>query len=199
MWIYEKRLEHPVNIRHKDLKMAKVLFSQYGGPDSELSASVRYLTQRYTMPTGQTKALLTDIGTEEMAHVEMIATMIYQLTRDASPEELKKAGLEGYWAQHDSAIYPVDAEGVPWVAAYIQATGDPVTDLFEDMAAEQKARSTYEHLISLTNDPDIIHPLKFLWEREIVHFQRFGEALQQVYDLLDSRHIVHMGKDYPYK
>lgn len=198
MWIYEKRLEYPVNIRSKDLKMAKALFAQYGGPDGELSAALRYLTQRYTMPTGKSKALLTDIGTEEMAHVEMIATMIYQLTRDATPEELKEAGLAGYYAQNDSALYWVDANGVPWNASYIRALGDPVADLHEDMAAEQKARATYEHLIRLTDDPDVIQPLKFLWAREIVHFQRFGEALVDVYDYLDSKPKIYMS-DLPWE
>ena len=195
MWIYEKKLEHPVKIKNKDLKMAKALMAQYGGPDSELSASIRYLSQRYTMPTGKSKALLTDIGTEELAHVEMIAAMIYQLTRNATPEELKAAGLEGFYTQHDSAIYPADANGVPWTAAYIQSMGDPVTDITEDMAAEQKARATYEHLIDLTDDPDVIQPLKFLWAREIVHFQRFGEALVDVYEFIDSKHHFYVKKE----
>jgi len=177
--------------------MAKALLSQYGGPDGELSASLRYLTQRYAMPTGKTKALLTDIGTEEMAHVEIIATMIHQIIRDASPEELKEAGLGGYYAQNGKDLYWVDAEGVPWTAAYVRAVGDPVADLMEDMAAEQKARAVYEHLISMTREPDIIAPLRFLWQREIVHFQRFGEALQHIYDYLDSRHYFQMGKDHP--
>lgn len=187
MWIYEKKLEFPVKIKNKDLRMAKFLMAQYGGPDSELSASIRYLSQRYTMPTSKTKGLLTDIGTEELAHVEIIATMIYQLTKDATPDELKAAGLGGYYAEHDKAIYPADANGVPWTGAYVQSIGDPVTDLTEDMAAEQKARSTYEHLIDLTDDPDVIAPLRFLWAREVVHFQRFGEALVNVYEFLDSK------------
>lgn len=199
MWIYEKKLEHPVNIRSKDLKMAKALLSQYGGPDGELSASLRYLTQRYAMPTGKTKALLTDIGTEELAHVEMLAAMIHQMIRDASPEKLKEAGLGGYYAQNGQDLYWVDAEGVPWTAAYVRALGDPVADLMEDMAAEQKARAVYEHLLSMTREPDIIAPLRFLWQREVVHFQRFGEALQHIYDYLDSRHYVHMGSDFPLK
>ena len=197
MWIYEKKLQYPVRVRSKDLKMAKALLSQYGGPDGELSAALRYLTQRYAMPTGKTKALLTDIGTEEMAHVEIIATMIHQIIRDASPEELKEAGLGGYYAQNGKDLYWVDAEGVPWTAAYVRAVGDPVADLMEDMAAEQKARAVYEHLISMTREPDIIAPLRFLWQREIVHFQRFGEALQHIYDYLDSRHYFQMGKDHP--
>ncbi|MDP4145181.1 MAG: manganese catalase family protein [Bacillota bacterium] len=182
MWIYEKKLEHPVKIKSKDLRMAKFLMAQYGGPDSELSASIRYLSQRYTMPTGKTKGLLTDIGTEELAHVEMIASMIYQLTRGATPDELKAAGLGGYFTQHDSAIYPADANGIPWTAAYVQSIGDPITDLHEDMAAEQKARTTYEHLIKLTDDPDVIDPLRFLRAREVIHYQRFGEALVDVYE-----------------
>lgn len=194
MWIYEKKLEHPVNIKNKDLRMAKFLVTQYGGPDGELGAAIRYLTQRYTMPTGKTKALLTDIGTEELAHVEMICAMIYQMTKDATPDELKAAGLGAEYAQHDHAIFPTDANGIPWTAAYIQATGDPVTDLHEDMAAEQKARTTYEHLIDLTDDVDVKEVLKFLWAREVVHYQRFGEALMDVYEYIDSKKIFDMKK-----
>ncbi|WP_055669587.1 manganese catalase family protein [Desnuesiella massiliensis] len=192
MWIYEKKLEHPVNIKNKDLRMAKFLVTQYGGPDGELSAAIRYLTQRYTMPTGKAKALLTDIGTEELAHVEIICAMIYQMTKDATPDELKDAGLGGHYAQHDNALFPTDANGVPWTSAYIQATGDPVTDLHEDMAAEQKARTTYEHLIDLTDDVDVKEVLKFLWAREVVHYQRFGEALVNVYEYIDSKKIFDM-------
>jgi spore coat protein JC len=188
MWIYEKKLEHPVMIKNRDLKMAKCLMAQYGGPDGELGASLRYLSQRYTMPTGKTKGLLTDIGTEELAHVEMIAAMIYQLTKGATPEEMKEAGLGGFYTEHDNAIYPADANGIPWTAAYIQSMGDPITDLTEDMAAEQKARTTYEHLIKLTDDPALKDPLKFLWAREIVHFQRFGEALVEVEDMKFHKH-----------
>jgi spore coat protein JC len=187
MWLYEKKLEHPVKIKCKDLQMAKFLMAQYGGPDSELSASLRYLSQRYTMPTGKTKGLLTDIGTEELAHVEMIAAMIYQLTKDATPDEMKAAGLGGHFTEHDNAIYPADANGVPWTASYIQSIGDPIADLTEDMAAEQKARTTYEHLLKLTDDPDVKAPLKFLWAREVIHFQRFGEALVDVETLLQNR------------
>ncbi|GAA0726314.1 manganese catalase family protein [Clostridium malenominatum] len=192
MWIYEKKLQHEVKLKSKDLKMAKFLVTQYGGPDGELSAAIRYLNQRYTMPTGKAKALLTDIGTEELAHVEMICSMIYQLTKDATPDEMREAGLGGHYAQHDSALFPTDANGVPWTAAYIGTLGDPVTDLHEDMAAEQKARSTYEHLIDLTDDRDVKDVLKFLWAREIVHYQRFGEALRDVYDYIDSKKIFLM-------
>jgi spore coat protein JC len=187
MWIYEKKLEYPVNIKSKDIRMAKNIITQYGGPDGELGASLRYLTQRYSMPTGKTKALLNDIGTEELAHLEIVSSMVYQLIKDASIEEIKAAGLDGYYSQHGSAVFPVDANGIPWTASYIQAMGDPITDLTEDMAAEQKARSTYERLIALCDDPDVRDPLRFLWAREVIHFQRFGEALVDVQQLFDSK------------
>ncbi|NLT94123.1 MAG: manganese catalase family protein [Clostridia bacterium] len=187
MWIYEKKLQYPVNIRNGDLRMAKYLITQYGGPDGELAAALRYQTQRYTMPTGKSKALLTDIATEEMAHLEVIATMVYQLMRNASIEEIKAAGLGGYYADHDKALFYVNGDGVPWTAAYIQAKGDPIADLHEDMAAEQKARATYEWLINLTDDPCVKDPLRFLREREVVHFQRFGEALMDVQECLDRK------------
>lgn len=190
MWIYEKKLEYPVHIKCKDIKLAKDIITQYGGPDGELSASLRYLTQRYAMPTGKTKALLNDIGTEELAHVEIVCSIVYQLVKDATPEELKAAGLDGYFTQHDNSLFPVDANGVPWTAAYIQSLGDPITDLTEDMAAEQKARTTYEHLIALAADnPDVKDPLKFLWAREVIHFQRFGEALNDVQLLMDMKKV----------
>lgn len=182
MWIYEKKLEYPVHIKCKDLGMAKYLITQYGGPDGELSAAIRYLNQRYTMPTGKSKALLTDIGTEELAHLEIIAAMVYQLTKDATPEELRKAGLGSHYADFGKSLFPVNAAGVPWTAAYIAANDDPVADLHENMAAEQKARATYEHLLNLTDDADVKDVLRFLREREVVHFQRFGEALVDVED-----------------
>jgi len=186
MWVYEKKLEYPVRVSRTDLKMAKYLFAQYGGPDSELSAAVRYLNQRYTIPTNRAKGLLTDIGTEEMAHWEIIATLIYKLTRGVSPEHLEKAGLGAHFTQHDTALFPHDAAGVPWTAAYIQALGDPIADLHEDMAAEQKARATYEHLIRLSDDVGVTDTLRFLREREVVHFQRFGEALNYVHEYMES-------------
>ena len=158
MWKYEKRLQYPVNIRKKDLKLAKYLVTQYGGSNGELAAAFRYLNQRYTMPDNRGKALLTDIGTEELAHVEMISTMIYQLMKDATIEELKEAGLDSHYAEHSRAIYPTDANGVPFTVAYFATTGDFKADLMEDMAAEQKARATYENLIDLTDDPDVIAP-----------------------------------------
>lgn len=175
MWIYEKKLEYPVNIRKKDLKMAKYLMAQYGGPDSELGACVRYLNQRYTMPDDKGKALLTDIGTEEMAHLEMIAAMIYQLMKGATTDEIKAAGLGGYFTEHDGGLFPADPMGIPWTSAYIETTGDFIADLESDMAAEQRARATYEHLMDLTNDKDVLAPLAFLRQREIIHYQRFKE------------------------
>jgi len=183
MWAYEKILEYPIKITHKDVKFAKFLFSQYGGPDGELSTALRYLNQRYTMPTMQTKALLTDIGTEELAHLEIIATMIYQLLKDATPEELSQAGLGGYYAQHDHAPFYLDSSGVPWTAAYIGTLGEPIADLYDDLAAEQKSRATYQYLINLTDDLDIKDILRFLLEREIVHFQRFKEAIAELQTL----------------
>ena len=178
MWIYEKRLEYPVRITKPDPKMAKLLMAQYGGPDSELGAGLRYLTQRYSMPDDRIRATLTDIGTEEIAHWEMIATMITQCMQGATLEELSAAGLDGYYTMHSYGVFPADPNGVPFTTAYIACTGDPIADLSEDMAAEQKARATYEHLMNMTNNSQIIEPLYFLREREIVHYQRFGECLK---------------------
>ena len=175
MWKYVKKLEYPINITKKDLKLAKNMMAQYGGLDSELGAALRYLNQRYTMPDEKGFALLTDIGTEEMAHWEMIATMIQQLMKGATIEELKANGLSGYYTQHDHANFPIDASGVPFTTAYIEATGDYRADLESDMAAEQRARVTYEKLINQTNDPDVIAPLTFLRQREVVHYNRFKE------------------------
>ena len=179
MWKYVKTLEYPINIKKKDLRMAKFLVTQYGGANGELAASLRYLNQRYTMPDDKGKALLTDLGTEELAHVEMICTMIYQLMKDATLEEIKKAGLESHYAEHGKALYPTDANGVPFTVSYFATTGDPVADLSEDMAAEEKARAVYENLITLTDDPDVIGPIHFLRQREVVHFQRFKELYKK--------------------
>ena len=169
MWVYHKKLEYPVNITKKDLKMAKALLSQYGGPYGEMAAAIQYLNQRYTMPDDKGKALLTDIGTEELAHIEIISTMIYQLMKDASLDEIKKSGLEGNFAQFDHALFPSDANGIPFSTTYISTTGDFIADLESDMAAEQRARATYEHLMDLTNDKDVLAPLSFLRQREIIH------------------------------
>jgi len=175
MWKYVKKLEYPINIKKKDLRLAKVLITQYGGSNGELAAALRYLNQRYTMPDDKGRALLTDIGTEELGHVEMICTMIYQLMKDATIEEIKRAGLDAHYAEHKRALYPTDANGVPFTVTYFATTGDPVADLQENMAAEQKARAVYENLINLTTDPDVLGPLLWLRQREIVHFARFKE------------------------
>lgn len=179
MWQYQKRLQYPINIKNKDLRMAKYLVTQYGGSNGEMAAALRYLNQRYTMPDDKGKALLTDIGTEELGHVEMICTMLYQLTKDASLKELKEAGLDTFYTEHGKDLYPTDSNGVPFTTAYFAAVGDPVADLSEDMAAEQKARAVYENLINLTNDPDVIGPLLFLRQREIIHFNRFKELYKE--------------------
>ena len=178
MWKYEKKLQYPINIKKKDLRMAKYLVTQYGGSNGELAAAFRYLNQRYTMPDEKGKALLTDIGTEELAHIEMISTMIYQLMKDATLEEIREAGLDTHYAEHGKGLYPTDANGVPFTVAYFATTGDPLADISEDMAAEQKARAVYENLIDLTTDPDVIGPLLFLRQREIVHFTRFKELYE---------------------
>ncbi|MDD3851106.1 MAG: manganese catalase family protein [Firmicutes bacterium] len=194
MWIYEKKLEYPVKIKNPNPKMAKVIITQYGGPDGELAASLRYLSQRFSMVTPEARATLNDIGTEELAHLEMIGTMVYQLVKGASIEDIKAAGLDPYYADHDRGVYPISAAGNPFTAAYIQSKGNPVVDLYENMAAEQKARATYEWLLDLADDPDVIDPLRFLREREVVHFQRFGEALRIVQDYLDSRRQFAISK-----
>lgn len=183
MWAYQKRLQYPINIKKKDLRMAKYLVTQYGGANGELGAALRYLNQRYTMPDDKGKALLTDIGTEELAHIEMISTMIYQLMKDATLEEIEKAGLASHYAEHSKGLFPTDANGVPFTVTYFATTGDPLADLSEDMAAEQKARAVYENLIDLTDDPDVIEPLLWLRQREIVHFNRFKE----LYDYYDNK------------
>lgn len=179
MWKYVKTLQYPVNIKKKDLKMAKYLVTQYGGANGELAAAWRYLNQRYTMPDEKGKTLLTDIGTEELAHVEMISTMIYQLMKDATLNEIQEAGLASHYAEHGKGLYPTDANGVPFTVAYFATTGDPLADLSENMAAEQKARAVYENLINLTTDQDVIDVLLYLRQREIVHYTRFKELFEE--------------------
>lgn len=177
MWVYEKKLQYPVRVSKCDPRMAKFLIEQYGGADGELAAALRYLNQRYTIPD-KVIGLLNDIGTEEFAHLEMIATMVYKLTKDATVSEMEAAGLGAYYANHDHALYYENAGGVPWTATYIQAKGDPLADLYEDIAAEEKARATYQWLIDLTDDVDLQDSLKFLREREIIHAIRFREAVE---------------------
>lgn len=195
MWTYNKVLEYPINIKNRNPQLAKFIISQYGGPDGELSASLRYLSQRFGMPDQTAKAILNDIGTEELAHLEMVGTIIHQLTDGCCPEELKQAGLGSYYTDHGWGVYPQSAAGMPFSASVLAVKGDPIADLQEDLAAEQKARATYEKLIDLcADDPDIIDPLRFLREREIVHFQRFGEALRGVQDKLAEKKW-YMNKD----
>ena len=188
MWTYNKVLEYPINIKCPNPRLAKFIISQYGGPDGELAASLRYLSQRFGMPDQKSKAILNDIGTEELAHLEMVGTIVHQLTDGVPAEEMEKAGLGAYYTDHGNGVYPQAAAGYPWTAATIAVKGDPIADLQEDLAAEQKARATYEKLIDLCkDDPDVIDPLRFLREREVVHFQRFGEALRGVQDKLAEK------------
>ena len=177
MWIYEKKLQYPVKVSTCNPTLAKYLIEQYGGADGELAAALRYLNQRYSIPD-KVIGLLTDIGTEEFAHLEMIATMIYKLTKDATPEQLKNAGIDAHYANHDSAIFYHNAAGVPFTASYIAAKGDPIADLYEDIAAEEKARATYQWIINMSDDTDLNDSLRFLREREIIHSQRFREAVE---------------------
>ncbi len=189
MWAYEKKLEYPVNIKNSNPALAKVIISQLGGPHGELGASMRYLSQRYSMPYGEVRGVLTDVGTEELAHLEMVSAILYQLTKDMSIEDIKRSGFDTYFVDHTSSIYPQFASGNPFSAETFAVTGDVIADLTEDLAAEQKARVSYDNLLRLVDDPDVRDPLKFLRQREIVHFQRFGEALRITQDKLDSKNF----------
>lgn len=189
MWNYEKRLQYPVHITRTNAKAAQIIMSQYGGPDGEASASMRYLTQRYSMENRAVIGTLTDIGTEELAHLEIVATIIRQLTKNLTPEEIKSSGFDKYYVDHTLAIWPQAAGGIPFNACEFQCKGDTITDLHEDMAAEQKARSTYDNILRMIKDPEICDPIRFLREREIVHYQRFGESLRRIQDDLDSRNF----------
>lgn len=189
MWSYEKKLQYPVNIKNPNPKYAQIILEQYGGADGEASAALRYLTQRYGQPYNEVKGMLTDIGTEELAHMEMICAMVHQLTRNLTPEEINASGFAPYFVSHTNGVYQAAANGVPWTATYYQSKGDIITDLHEDLAAEQKARVTYDNLLRLIDDPDITDPLKFLREREVVHYQRFGEALRLTTDRLDCKNF----------
>ena len=186
MWRYEKRLQFPVKIQTPNARLAKAIVSQLGGPDGELAASLRYLSQRYAMPTRENMALLTDIGTEELAHMEIISAIIRQLTQNLTLDQIRAQGFDDYYVDHTLGIWPQAVSGAAFTAAYFQSKGDPITDLSEDMAAEQKARTTYENLIRLADDPDVLAPLRFLREREIVHYQRFGEALRSIAEAASS-------------
>ncbi len=196
MWNYEKRLQYPINITQTNPKIAQVIISQFGGPDGELAASMRYLSQRYTMPYREVAGLLTDIGTEELAHMEMISTIVHQLTRNLSPEEIKASGFDKYYVDHTLALWPQAAGGIPFNACEFQSKGDPITDLTEDLAAEQKARTTYDNILRLVKDPEVCDPIRFLRAREIVHFQRFGEGLRKVQEDLDSKNFYAYNPEF---
>lgn len=196
MWIYEKRLQFPVKITTTNPKYAQMIISQYGGPDGELSASMRYLAQRYTMPTKEAGGLLTDIGTEELAHMEMICAMVYQLTRDMTLEDAKAAGFDAYYIDHTKGLWPQAAAGLPFNACEFQSKGDALADITENLAAEQKARVVYDNLLRMIPDPEVREPLKFLRTREIVHFQRFGEAMEQIKARLDSKNFYYFNPEF---
>lgn len=196
MWSYEKRLQFPVKIKNTCPKTAQLIISQYGGPDGELSASMRYLAQRYSMPVKKVGGLLTDIGTEEINHMEIICSMVYQLTRNLTPEQAKTAGFDAYYIDHTAGLWPQAAAGVPFTALEFQSKGDVMADLFEDLAAEQKARTVYDNLLRVIEDPDVRAPLKFLRAREIVHFQRFGEALEMTKEKLDQKNYYLFNPEF---
>lgn len=199
MWNYEKRLQYPVKITCTNPKIAQVIISQFGGPDGELAASMRYLSQRYSMTDKRVAGLLTDIGTEELAHMEIISAIVHQLTRNLTPEEIKASGFDKYYVDHTLALWPQAAGGVPFTATFFQSKGDPITDLTEDLAAEQKARTTYDNILRLVKDPEVSDPIKFLREREVVHFQRFGEALRLVTDGLNAKNFYAFNPSFDVK
>ena len=192
MFVYEKKLQYPVKIARPNPKLAGIVITQYGGPDGELGASLRYLSQRFSMPYPELKGLLTDIGTEELGHLEMIGAIVHQLTRNLTEEQQRESGFAPYFVDHTTSVYPQAASGTPWSAATMQVKGDPLTDLVEDMAAEQKARTTYDNILRLSEDPDVNDVIKFLRAREVVHFQRFGEAVQKLREKLDEKNIYYM-------
>ncbi len=192
MFAYDKKLQYPVRIQNPNPALAKIILTQYGGPDGELGASLRYLSQRYSMPFDELRGLLTDIGTEELGHLEMIGAIVHQLTRNLKDEQLKDPAFAPYFVDHSAGVYPAAAVGTPWSAATIQVTGDPLTDLTEDLAAEQKARTTYDNILRISDDPDVNDVIRFLREREIVHFQRFGEAIQLLRDKLNQKNVYFL-------
>ena len=199
MFVYEKKLQYPVNIKNTNPKLAKIIITQYGGPDGELSASLRYLSQRFTMPLPELKGTLTDIGTEELGHLEMIGAIVYQLTKNLNKEQIKEAGFEDYFVDHTTGIYPQSAAGVPFTAAALQSKGDPITDLHENLAAEQKARTTYDNILRFCDDYDVKDAIRFLREREVVHYQRFGENLRLLTDKLDSKNYYAFNPSFDKK
>ena len=199
MFVYEKRLQHPVKIKNSNPQLAKMIISQYGGPHGEIGASLRYLSQRYAMPYPELRAILTDIGTEELGHLEMVGTIVYQLTRNLTPEQIKEAGFDTYFVDHTTGVYPIAASGVPFSASTFAVTGDTIADLHEDLSAEQKARMSYDNILRFADDPDVREPIKFLRAREIVHFQRFGEGLRILTDKLDSKNFYAFNPSFDKK
>lgn len=189
MFMYEKRLQYPVRIKNPNPKLAKIIITQYGGPHGEIGASLRYLSQRFAMPYPELRAILTDIGTEELSHLEMVGTIVYQLTRNLTPEQIQAAGFDTYFVDHTTGVYPIAASGVPFSAATFAVTGDTIADLHEDLSAEQKARMSYDNILRFSDDPDVTDAIRFLREREVVHFQRFGEGLRILTDKLDSKNF----------
>ena len=196
MFVYEKKLQYPVRITTPNPKLAAVIISQYGGPDGELGASLRYLSQRYSMPYPELKGLLTDIGTEELGHLEMIGTIVHQLARNLTEEQIKTAGFDTYFVDRTTGVYPTSASGFPWSAASMAVKGDLIADLTEDLAAEQKARVTYDNILRLSDDPDVNDVIKFLRAREIVHFQRFGEGLRLAREKLDEKNVYYVNPSF---
>ena len=196
MFVYEKKLQYPVKIATPNPKLAAAIISQYGGPDGELGASLRYLSQRFSMPYPELKGLLTDIGTEELGHLEMIGTIVHQLTRNLTEDQVKQAGFDAYFVDHTTGVYPTAASGFPWSAASMQVKGDLIADLTEDLAAEQKARATYDNILRLSDDPDVNDAIRFLRAREIVHFQRFGEGLRLAKERMDEKNVYYMNPSF---
>ena len=196
MWIYEKRLQFPVNIKETNAQLAQAIISQYGGPDGEMGASMRYLSQRYSCKNRKVAGLMTDIATEEISHLEIVAAIVHQLTKDLTPEQIAASGFDKYYVDHTLGIWPQAAGGIPFNACEFQSKGDPVTDLVEDMAAEQKARTTYDNILRLVKDPEVCDPIRFLREREVVHFQRFGEGLRIIQDELDFKNFYAFNPDF---
>ena len=196
MFIYEKKLQYPVRIATPNPKLAAVIISQYGGPDGELGASMRYLSQRFSMPYAELKGLLTDIGTEELGHLEMVGTIVHQLTRNLTEEQIRTAGFDTYFVDRTTGVYPTSASGFPWSAASMAVKGDLIADLTEDLAAEQKARVTYDNILRLSDDPDVNDVIKFLRAREVVHFQRFGEGLRLAREKLDQKNVYYVNPSF---
>ena len=196
MWTYEKKLQYPIKIKRPNPALAKFIISQYGGPHGEIGASLRYLSQRTSMPNRQVAGILNDVGTEELSHLEMVQTIVHQLTKGMTIQQIKEAGMEAYFVDHTAGVYPQFASGMPFTAATFSVSGDAIADLQEDLAAEQKARLTYDNILRLADDPDVIDPIRFLREREIVHFQRFGEGLRIIQEELDKKNFYAINPSF---